>query len=361
MSLPPRWAPRSSFWHILRLPTRFFPARHLGDIGQRVGINDTVALGAPRANSPTNMVSHAAHRLLCRADAATAASSSDADRHGHGALVNICRAALRLAQTRGRQPPSAAGPSGKLAGASVGGLQVIETLKAGRLRRLLRALGRLSGQGVFNADQELHASALARPARTRPVPRRALNGAAIIGIGGPKVMDGVLTMGMLLAFQTMMMSFEDLVNARPRPRRSAFRNLYADVARLDDVLRYKEDPITNSAVPLDAPGAAAPPRRLPRIAQHFSSGYSRAREALIDGFAPEPRKPGRRVAVVGASGSGKSTVAKLVSGLYAAALGWRDPLRWQTAQSHPARRDQSVRGHGRSGYLSRSKAPSART
>jgi ABC-type bacteriocin/lantibiotic exporter with double-glycine peptidase domain len=86
------------------------------------------------------------------------------------------------------------------------------------------------------------------------------------------------------------------------------------VARLDDVLKYKEDPNIHPAVGLDTPGAV---QRLDGRLElrGVTFGYSRLDAALIERFSLS-LKPGQRVALVGASGSGKSTVAKLVSGLY---------------------------------------------
>jgi NHLM bacteriocin system ABC transporter peptidase/ATP-binding protein len=295
------------FWHILRLPMEFFSQRDSGDIGQRVGINDTVAL-LLSGELATNVVG----MLLIGFYAALMLQYSVVlTLIGIGmALLNILvlryvsrkrvDANRRLQQDRG-----------KLAGASVGGLQVIETLKASGSDDFFARWAGFQAK-VFNADQELNASALSLS--LVPPILAALNVAAIIGIGGLRVMDGVLTMGMLLAFQTMMLSFEDPVT-RVLGLGERLQSLYADVARLDDVLHYREDALIASAVQLHSPGAV---HRLEGYLElcGISFGYSRLEKPLIDGFELN-LKPGRRVAVVGASGSGKSTVAKLVAGLYA--------------------------------------------
>jgi NHLM bacteriocin system ABC transporter peptidase/ATP-binding protein len=294
------------FWHVLRLPMEFFSQRDSGDIAQRVGINDTVAsvLSGELATNVAGMLLIGFYAALMfqynvkltLIGIAIAAVNILALRYVSRRRTDANR---RLQQDRG-----------KLIGTSMGGLLVIETLKASGSDDFFARWAGFQAK-VFNAEQELSASSLALSGI--PPVLAALNGAAIIGIGGTSVMDGVLTMGMLLAFQTLMRSFEDPVN-RVLGLGQRFQELHGEVARLDDVLKHKEDPNIHPAVGLDTPGAV---QRLDGRLElrGVTFGYSRLDAALIERFSLS-LKPGQRVALVGASGSGKSTVAKLVSGLY---------------------------------------------
>ena len=295
------------FWHVLRLPMEFFAQRDSGDIGQRVNINDTVAT-VLSGELATNMVG----MLLIGFYAALMFQYNvPLTLIGIGIAVLNIMALRYVARTRTDANRRLQQDRGKLMGTSMGGLQVIETLKSNGSDDFFARWAGYQAK-VFNAEQELSASSLALSGI--PPILTALNGAAIIGIGGINVMDGVLTMGMLLAFQTMMTNFEDPVN-RVLGLGQRFQELHADIARLDDVLRYEEDRNIDSDVQLDTPGAVH------RLDGHLdlhavTFGYSRLEKPLIEGFNLS-LKPGQRVAIVGASGSGKSTVAKLVSGLYA--------------------------------------------
>jgi ABC-type bacteriocin/lantibiotic exporter with double-glycine peptidase domain len=96
------------------------------------------------------------------------------------------------------------------------------------------------------------------------------------------------------------------------------QELEADMNRLDDVLRYPQDPQYDEA----AKEAARRPevRDLVKLTgrvelSDVSFGYNPLEPPLIKDF-DLVIEPGQRIALVGTSGSGKSTVARLITGLY---------------------------------------------
>jgi len=146
----------------------------------------------------------------------------------------------------------------------------------------------------------------------------AFSSMLVLVIGGLRVMDGHLSIGMLVAFQGLMQSFLAPVNSLVSFG-SSLQELEGNLVRLDDVLRNPIDPqLKAESKGQEAMGEAKiqNPRLQGAIAlHHLTFGYSRLAAPLIEDLNLQ-LKPGQRVALVGGSGSGKSTVAKLVSGLY---------------------------------------------
>ena len=147
--------------------------------------------------------------------------------------------------------------------------------------------------------------------------------ALLLGLGGLRVMDGELSMGMLIAFQALMMAFLAPVNSLVNMG-SALQEVRGDMNRLDDVLRAQAERMERRRAAPDGGRRSArrswptpPPARLTGT---WSCGASRSATAgwsrRSSRTSPSTLKPGMRVALVGGSGSGKSTVARLVSGLY---------------------------------------------
>jgi ABC-type bacteriocin/lantibiotic exporter with double-glycine peptidase domain len=86
--------------------------------------------------------------------------------------------------------------------------------------------------------------------------------------------------------------------------------------RLDDVLKYPLDEQVAAVGMAEEPVAPAAPKLDGFLElRNLTFGYSRLEPPLLKNFSLSLR-PGGRVALVGGSGSGKSTVAKLVAGLF---------------------------------------------
>ena len=296
------------FWHVLRLPIEFFTQRYGGEIGSRVHLNDAVAhlLSGHLAGSIIDLLLTVFYAILMIQYDVTLTLV------GVGvAMLNVL--ALRhLARRRVDGSRRLQQEEGKLTAASMNGLQMIETLKA--TGRDSDFFVRWSGyqSKVVNISQGL--ALYGRWLDSVPAVLSAITTVAIIGLGGLQVMNGKLSIGELVAFQTLMSSFTGPFNGLI-DLGATLQDVVGTMNRLDDVLWHPPDP--QLAPPSAAPPAPSTPVKLTGdvALQNVTFGYSRLDPPLLENFSLSVR-PGQRIALVGKSGSGKSTVAKLVTGLY---------------------------------------------
>jgi ATP-binding cassette, subfamily C, bacterial len=205
---------------------------------------------------------------------------------------------------------------GKVNGVAIAGLQSVETLKASGLESDF--FSRWAGYytKATNAQQELNL--VNQKLGLLPSLITSLSTVFLLGVGGWQVVQGRMSIGMLLAFQLLTTSFLGPVNNLVRFG-STLQDLEGNLLRLDDVLDNEPDPALVAAT---QPEQARSPLssssyRLQGYVElkNITFGYSRVSAPLIQDFNLSI-KPGQRVALVGGSGSGKSTLAKVVAGLY---------------------------------------------
>jgi len=292
-------------WHVMALPVEFFTQRHSGDIASRVAANEQIArlLSSGVAANALNLTS-----VLVYA-AAMAIYDVPLAALGVGlSLLNVL--AFRL--IAGRQQDLSRGLAlerGKLIGVTVSAVRTIETLKASGLED--EAFGRWAGvqAKALNSEQGLGVSGIVL--EMMPTLISGLTVAAILGIGGLRVIEGSLTLGSLVAFQSLMASFSgpvtDLVNYV-----GSLQTIKGSLERLQDVYNYPADNAGATVLPADR----FPPKLAGKIElSNIRFGYSLLEPPLLDNLSITVQ-PGARIALVGASGSGKSTLGRLICGLY---------------------------------------------
>jgi len=296
------------FWHVLRLPVDFFNQRYASEITARVGINDRVSQ-LLSGQVATNLINVALMVLflgvMYRYDPVLAVMSAGI------ALINflVLRA---IARRRVDINQRVLQEEGKLMATSFNGLQMIETLKAtGGESDFFARWGGLQANAV-SSRQELNAST--KELATVPTILSGANLALLLLVGGIRIMNGQLTFGELFAVNALLSFVTSPINQIVQLG-TRLQETEGDLARLDDVLRYPVDSQTLAPTILsdsDADGRKLSGRLELR---DVTFGYSPLADPLIENFNLTI-EPGARVALVGGSGAGKSTIAKLVAGMY---------------------------------------------
>jgi NHLM bacteriocin system ABC transporter peptidase/ATP-binding protein len=294
-------------WHLLHLPSSFYAQRYAGDLAQRTTLTDKTAqvLSGRLATTGIDLLLLLGYAVVmgCYDVLLTAIGIAFA-------ALNIL--ALRWVERRRVDAHMRWWQAmGKAEGVAIAGLHNMETLKASALESDFFARWAGYYTKALNAQQEL--SVTNQTLGVLPILLASLASLLVLTVGGLRVMDGSLSLGMLVAFQSLMQSFltpvTTLVNLG-----GTLQELRGDMQRLDDVLCHPTDPVSS-----EAPVGSLTPTtsRLQGAVElrQVTFGYSQGSPPLIEQLSVS-LKPGQWVALVGASGSGKSTLAKLLCGLY---------------------------------------------
>lgn len=296
-------------WHLMRLSPGFFAQRYAGDVASRLATTERAC----------DLIGSQISSLLVTGLAALfyvgLMAVYDPVLAGIGvalALVNVVFARL-IARRQENAARNVMREQTLLGSLSISGVQSIETLKATAseddfLNRWANAQARTMN-AVHRAQVPLQILGL--------IPRAlgALTMAAILGVGGLRAMDGLITVGTLAAFQSVLSSFLSQVNGLVGVA-SGMRELRVAMERVDDVLRYPLERSVDAADQSANDNDAPVPRRLSGAIdiRDLVYGYNPLDPPLVESFALKVA-PGARIALVGASGSGKSTIARLLVGL----------------------------------------------
>ena len=294
-------------WKVLRMPMEFFSQRMAGDIQQRKGSNASVASTlvhtfAPLVIEACMMVFYLVvmirySLLLTLVGIASILINMFMSRIISKKRVNITRVSMR--------------DSGKLAGATVAGIEMIETIKASGAENGF--FEKWAGYQASVNTQKVKFAKLNQYLGMIPSLVSTLTNTAVLIIGVYLTMEGSFTVGMVMAFQGFLGSFmapaQQLISAG-----QTLQEMRAEMERIEDVMKYPTDVLCEQAAD---EGEDAEYDKLSGNVEmrNVTFGYSRLGEPLIRDFNLTLR-PGSRVAFVGTSGCGKSTLSKLISGLY---------------------------------------------
>ena len=292
-------------WQVLRMPMDFFSQRMAGDIQGRQSSNASIASGlvetfAPLLLNAGMMIFYLVVMIRYSLMLTLIGLASVLINFGLSTIISKKRINITRVQMR---------DSGKLAGATVAGIEMIETIKASGAED--GYFEKWAGYQASVNTQQVKFQKLNEVLGLLPSLVSSLCSTAVLMLGVYLAMQGEFTVGMIMAFQGFLSSFtapaESIISAG-----QTIQEMRTEMERVEDVMKYPVD-VQNDA-PVDE---NAEYDKLSGCIEmkNVTFGYSRLAEPLITDFNLS-LKTGSRVAFVGASGCGKSTLSKLISGLY---------------------------------------------
>ena len=295
-------------WHVLRMPVEFFSQRFAGDISSRQSSNDTIADTICTKVAPIvlNVVMAVLYfAILLYYDVLMAFICLAV------ALVNILIIKLVSKQNE-NDNKSISRDAGKLQGATVAGVSMIETIKssgceAGYFQKWIGYQTKFT-----NALQRLRERVTL--IGTLPSLLMGIANTTILLLGVYNILIGKFTMGSLMAFQSFVGSFLGPINSLVGIGQD-IQAVSGDIERVEDVINYPPD--VEIDLNEETADNAQEYKKLDGSVeiQNLTFAYSPLGTPLIENFNLSVNK-GQMVALVGSSGSGKSTIAKIIAGLY---------------------------------------------
>ncbi|MBA3722260.1 MAG: NHLP family bacteriocin export ABC transporter peptidase/permease/ATPase subunit [Parachlamydiaceae bacterium] len=293
-------------WHVLRLPLLFFSQRFGGEIINRMNLNTSIS------EFITNRLSLTIINTILIFIYGLVMYQYDHLIAGIGVLTALLSVGLFrfIARARANAYNRLQQELAKGIGTSIDALQNMEFIKATGTEAF--CFSRIIGYKIKNLNNMQNIGKKDIWLNSFSSLFTQLAGIMLLSIGAWRVMDGHLSIGMLLALQMLMASFlapfNQLLNFSMQ-----IQSLKIDMMRLDDVLNNPLDPLllkskNQSNIPVQKlEGKLA--------LDNVTFGYSPLDDPLISNCSIKI-EPGQRVAIVGATGSGKSTLARIMSGLF---------------------------------------------
>lgn len=299
------------FWHVLKLPMKFFSQRMAGDLEQRRLANASIAnilvnTFAPLVINTAMLVFYLVVMLsysvpMTMIGILSVVLNIFVAYYVSTKRMNITRVMMR--------------DESKLYSETISGIEMIETIKSSGAENGFFA--KWSGYEASVNSQRVKFAGIDTRLGKVPVIIMELVNDVVLLMGVYLIIKGRFTSGMVLAFQGFLTQFllpaQSLINAG-----QSLQEMRTQMERIDDVMEYPTDNILIDRDPdTEDEEDDEPVRKLSGKLElkNVTFGYSKLSAPIIEDFSLT-LEPGKSVAFVGGSGSGKSTLSRLISGLY---------------------------------------------
>ena len=291
-------------WKILRMPIEFFSQRMVGDLQERQSENANIAetlvnVFAPLLFNTIMIVIYLAFMItkswiLTLIGVTTVVLNAFISTYISRVRVNISRVQSRDAA--------------KLSSMTSKGIEMIETIKSNGAE-----------QSYFDSWSEVQESVTkgrVKMAKTNqflgllPAFISLIANYSVLILGVYYTIKGEFTIGSILAFQGLLGAFMSPATTIITSGQT-LQEMRTSMERVEDVLEYPLDP--NVTRKIETEQISKIKGNL--LLKDITFGYSRLDKPVISNFNLEI-KQGQKIAIVGGTGSGKSTLSKLISGLY---------------------------------------------
>lgn len=296
----------SYLWKVLHLPMEFFSQRFSGDIQMRQGGNALIASSlvsvfAPLVIKTFMMVIYLVVMIryslvLSIIGVASILLNTVVSNYISKKRVNLSRVKMR--------------DEGLLYNSTISGIKMIETIKSSGSENGF--FEKWSGHQANVNSVNVKSSAIECTIGLIPTIISQLTNMFILFVGVFLTIRGDFTIGKIMAFQGFLLAFTEPAMSIVSAGQS-LQEMRTQMERIEDVMSYPSDNNEYNEKLSDEEEYSKLTGQVE--VKNITFGYSRLSEPLIKDFSLEIN-PGKSLAIVGASGCGKSTIAKLISGLY---------------------------------------------
>ena len=294
--------------HLLHLPMKFYAQRSVGDLQMRQTENETVVVTlmtqvAPVAINAVMLILYVAVMSYYSVFLTLIGVSTVIINVIVARVVSRKRVDITRVMTMG---------NGKLNSTSLAGIEMIETLKsAGAEAAYFRRWAGIHAR-VNTGDVKL--CRLNETMGLIPAFLTEVTNVLVFAFGVKMIIDGQFTPGTLLAFTGLLAAFTKPVNDIISMGQT-IQEMTVQMERVEDVMKNSVDVEENTKPLSDEEWESLGKLKGDIEFRDITFGYSSLAKPLIENLNISI-KAGSKVALVGASGSGKSTTGKLLSGLF---------------------------------------------